>query len=92
MKKTYRRIGDDFAGATLGLQKKIAELKDIIKEIEYKGLKQEIEYKDSLHKKDIELHKKDIELHKKDIENKDTVIENWKLKHQLATMTNNARN
>jgi hypothetical protein len=92
MKKTYRRIGDDFAGATLGLQKKIAELKDIIKEIEYKGLKQEIEYKDSLHKKDIELHKKDIELHKKDIENKDTVIENWKLKHQLATMANNARN
>lgn len=34
-------------------------------------LKLEIDYKDNLHKKDIEL--------------KDTVIENWKLKHQLAT-------
>ena len=34
-------------------------------------LKLEMQYKDDLHKKDIEL--------------KDTVIENWKLKHQLAT-------
>jgi hypothetical protein len=80
MKKMYRRIGDDFAGATLGLQKQIAELKEKIKDYENEivHLKQEIEYKDSLHKKDIEL--------------KDTVIENWKLKHQLATMANNARN
>lgn len=80
MKKMYRRIGDDFAGATLGLQKKIAELKDQMKDYENEiaRLKQEIEYKGSLHKKDIEL--------------KDTVIENWKLKHQLATMANNARN
>jgi hypothetical protein len=31
MKKMYRRIGDDFAGATLGLQKQIVELKDRIK-------------------------------------------------------------
>lgn len=73
MKKMYRRIGDDFAGATLGLQKQIAELKDRIKEYENEivRLKLQIEYKDNLHKKDIEL--------------KDTVIENWKLKHQLAT-------
>ena len=73
MKKMYRRIGDDFAGATLGLQKQIAELKDRIKDYENEivRLKVEIEYKDNLHKKDIEL--------------KDTVIENWKLKHQLAT-------
>lgn len=73
MKKMYRRIGDDFAGATLGLQKQIAELKDRIKDYENEivRLKLEIEYKDNLHKKDIEL--------------KDTVIENWKLKHQLAT-------
>ena len=41
-------------------------------------LKLEIEYKDNLHKKDIELKDRVIEL-------KDTVIENWKLKHQLAT-------
>ena len=75
MKKMYRRIGDDFAGATLGLQKQIAELKDRIKDYENEivRLKLEIEYKDNLHKKDIEL--------------KDTVIENWKLKHQLATTT-----
>jgi hypothetical protein len=73
MKKMYRRIGDDFAGATLGLQKQIAELKDRIKEYENEivRLKLQIEYKDNLHKKDIEI--------------KDTVIENWKLKHQLAT-------
>ena len=75
MKKMYRRIGDDFAGATLGLQKQIVELKDRIKDYENEivRLKLEIEYKDNLHKKDIEL--------------KDTVIENWKLKHQLATTT-----
>jgi uncharacterized small protein (DUF1192 family) len=73
MKKMYRRIGDEFAGATLGLQKQIAELKERIKDYENEivRLKLEIEYKDNLHKKDIEL--------------KDTVIENWKLKHQLAT-------
>lgn len=73
MKKMYRRIGDEFAGATLGLQKQIADLKDRIKEHENEivRLKLQIEYKDNLHKKDIEL--------------KDTVIENWKLKHQLAT-------
>jgi hypothetical protein len=73
MKKMYRRIGDEFAGATLGLQKQIAELKEKIKDYENEivRLKLEIEYKDNLHKKDIEL--------------KDTVIENWKLKHQLAT-------
>ena len=75
VKKLYRRIGDDFAGATLGLQKQIAELKDRIKDYENEivRLKLQIEYKDNLHKKDIEL--------------KDTVIENWKLKHQLATST-----
>jgi hypothetical protein len=49
-----------------------AELKDRIKgyENEIVRLKLEIEYKDNLHKKDIEL--------------KDTVIENGKLKHHLA--------
>ena len=41
-------------------------------------LKLEMQYKDDLHKKDIEYYKKEIEL-------KETVIENWKLKHQLAT-------
>ena len=80
MKKLYRRIGDDFAGATLGLQKQIAELKDRIKDYENEvvRLKLEIEYKDNLHKKDIEI--------------KDTVIENWKLKHQLATTTFSSSN
>jgi hypothetical protein len=73
IKKLYRRIGDEFAGATLGLQKQIKEYKN-----ELMRLKLEIEYKDNLHKKDIELKDKVIEL-------KDTVIENWKLKHQLAT-------
>ena len=82
MKKMYGRIGLEFAGATLGLQKQIAELKDRIKDYENElmRLKLEIEYKDNLHKKDIELKDKVIEL-------KDTVIENWKLKHQLATST-----
>ena len=80
MKKTYGRIGLEFGGATLGLQKQIAELKDRIKDYENEivRLKVEIEYKDNLHKKDIELKDTVIEL-------KDTVIENWKLKHQLAT-------
>ena len=73
IKKLYRRIGDEFAGATLGLQKQIKEYEN-----ELMRLKLEIEYKDNLHKKDIELKDKVIEL-------KDTVIENWKLKHQLAT-------
>ena len=37
-----------------------------------------MQYKDDLHKKEIEYYKKDVEL-------KETVIENWKLKYQLAT-------
>ena len=73
MKKLYRRIGDEFAGATLGLQKQIKDYEN-----ELTRLKLEMQYKDDLHKKDIELKDKVIEL-------KDTVIENWKLKHQLAT-------
>jgi hypothetical protein len=80
MKKMYRRIGDDFAGATLGLQKKIAELKDQMKDYENEiaRLKLEIQYKDGLHEKEITI--------------KDTVIENWKLKHQLATMQQRSNN
>lgn len=80
MKKMYRRIGDDFAGATLGLQKKIAELKDHMKDYENEiaRLKLEIQYKDGLHEKEITI--------------KDTVIENWKLKHQLATMQQRSNN
>lgn len=73
LKKLYRRIGDEFAGATLGLQKQIKEY-----ETELMRLKLEMQYKDDLHKKEIEYYKKDVEL-------KETVIENWKLKHQLAT-------
>ena len=37
-----------------------------------------MQYKDDLHNKEIEYYKKDVEL-------KETVIENWKLKYQLAT-------
>ena len=73
LKKLYRRIGDEFAGATLGLQKQIKEY-----ETELMRLKLEMQYKDELHKKDVEYYKKEIEL-------KETVIENWKLKYQLAT-------
>jgi hypothetical protein len=75
LKKLYRRIGDEFAGATLGLQKQIKEYEN-----ELMRLKLEMQYKDDLHKKDIEYYKKDIEL-------KETVIENWKLKYQLVTST-----
>jgi len=80
IKKLYRRIGDEFAGATRGLQNQIIELKDRMKEYENENarLKMTIQYKDELHQKDVEWYKKDGEL-------KDTVIENWKLKHQIAT-------
>ena len=40
-------------------------------------LKMTIQHMDELHQKDVEWYKKDGEL-------KDTVIENWKLKHQIA--------
>lgn len=73
LKKLYRRIGDEFAGATLGLQKQIKEYEN-----ELMRLKLEMQYKDDLHNKEIEYYKKDVEL-------KETVIENWKLKYQLAT-------
>ena len=78
VKDLYSKYGENFAGATLGLQKQIVELKDRIKEYENEiiRLKMTIQHNDELHQKDIEL--------------KDTVIEIWKLKHQLATMTNNA--
>jgi len=79
LKKLYRRIGDEFAGATLGLQKQVADLKERIKEYENEvmHLNTVIKHKDEMYKKNDEL--------------KDTVIENWKLKHQLATMTNNTK-
>ena len=80
IKKLYRRIGDEFAGATRGLQNQIIELKDRMKEYENENarLKTTIQHMDELHQKDVEWYKKDGEL-------KDTVIENWKLKHQIAT-------
>ena len=79
IKKLYRRIGDEFAGATRGLQNQIIELKDRMKEYENENvrLKMTIQHMDELHQKDVEWYKKDGEL-------KDTVIENWKLKHQIA--------
>lgn len=78
VKDLYSKYGEHFAGATLALQKEIAILKDALKERDMI-----IRFKDELHEKEVQFYKKDGEL-------KDTVIENWKLKHQLATMTNNA--
>jgi hypothetical protein len=80
IKKLYRRIGDEFAGATRGLQNQIIEFKDRMKEYENENarLKMTIQHMDELHQKDVEWYKKDGEL-------KDTVIENWKLKYQIAT-------
>jgi len=78
VKDLYSKYGEHFAGATLALQKEISILKDALKERDMI-----IRYKDELHEKEVQFYKKDGEL-------KDTVIENWKLKHQLATMTNNA--
>lgn len=80
----YSKYGENFAGATLGLQKQIVELKDRIKEYENEiiRLKMTIQYNDELHQKDMNWYKKDGEL-------KDTVIENWKLKHQIATQRDN---
>jgi hypothetical protein len=78
VKDLYSKYGEHFAGATLALQKEIAILKDALKECNMI-----IRHKDELHEKEVQFYKKDGEL-------KDTVIENWKLKHQLATMTNNA--
>ena len=80
----YSKYGENFAGATLGLQKQIVELKDSIKEYENEiiRLKMTIQYNHELHEKDMNWYKKDGEL-------KDTVIENWKLKHQIATQRDN---
>ncbi len=47
-------------------------------ENEIARLKLEIQYKDGLHEKEITI--------------KDTVIENWKLKHQLATIQQRSNN
>jgi len=87
IKKLYRRIGEEFAGATRGLQNEIIELKDGIKEHEnvIARLKITIQHKDELHEKEVQWYKKDGELKDMVIENKDMVIENWKLKHQIAT-------
>lgn len=87
IKKLYRRIGDEFAGATRGLQNEIIELKERMKEYENEiaRLKMTIQHKDELLKHKDELHQKDVQWYKKDGELKDTVIENWKLKHQIAT-------
>jgi Arc/MetJ-type ribon-helix-helix transcriptional regulator len=80
IKKLYRRIGEEFAGATRGLQNQIIELKDGIKEHEnvIARLKITLQHKDELHEKEVQWYKKDGEL-------KDMVIENLKLKYQIAT-------
>lgn len=80
IKKLYRRIGEEFAGATRGLQNQIIELKDGIKEHEnvIARLKMTLQHKDELHEKEVQWYKKDGEL-------KDMVIENLKLKYQIAT-------
>jgi hypothetical protein len=87
IKKLYRRIGDEFAGATRGLQNEIIELKERIKEHENDNarLKITIQHKDELHEKEVQWYKKDVELKDMVIENKDMVIENLKLKYQIAT-------
>jgi hypothetical protein len=80
----YSKYGENFAGATLGLQKQIVELKDSIKEYENViiQLKMTIQHNNELHEKDMNLKDTVIDL-------KDTVIENWKLKHQIATQRDN---
>jgi len=75
VKDLYSKYGEHFAGATLALQKEITMLKDALKERDMI-----IRFKDELHEKEVQWYKKDGEL-------KETVIENWKLKHQLATMS-----
>ena len=87
----YSKYGENFAGATLGLQKQIVELKDSIKEYENEiiRLKMTIQYNHELHEKEINWYKKDGELKDSVSELKDTVIENWKLKHQIATQRDN---
>jgi len=87
IKKLYRRIGDEFAGATRGLQNEIIELKERIKEHENDNarLKITIQHNDELHEKEVQWYKKDGELKDMVIENKDMVIENLKLKYQIAT-------
>ena len=76
MKDLYSKYGEHFAGATLALQKQIAELKDELKERdnEIARLNITIQHKDELHETEVQCYKKDIEI--------------WKLKHQLETMSN----
>jgi hypothetical protein len=87
IKKLYRRIGEEFAGATRGLQNEIIELKERMKEHENDNarLKITIQHKDELHEKEVQWYKKDGELKDMVIENKDMMIENLKLKYQIAT-------
>ena len=76
VKDLYSKYGEHFAGATLALQKQIAELKDELKERdnEIARLNITIQHKDELHETEVQCYKKDIEI--------------WKLKHQLETMSN----
>jgi hypothetical protein len=76
MRDLYSKYGENFAGATLALQKQIAELKDDLKERdnEIARLNMTIQHKDELHETEVQCYKKDIEI--------------WKLKHQLETMSN----
>jgi hypothetical protein len=76
MRDLYSKYGENFAGATLALQKQIAELKDDLKERdnEIARLNMTIQHKDELHETEVQCYKKDIEI--------------WKLKHQLETISN----
>jgi hypothetical protein len=79
IKKCYRRIGNEYAGATVELQNKIAELEKKIEELV------------ALHKyeileKNMEIQKKDMEIQDEKHKNKYHELENQYLKLQIETL------
>jgi Na+/phosphate symporter len=53
IKKYYRHIGNECAGATMELQNQIIELKDKIKEFEHEMANKALQHKNELMEKDI---------------------------------------
>ena len=77
VRNLYRHIGIDYAGATLGLQKQIEELKQRIQQLENEIKELKYIHEIEILKKDREIEKNEMLLEQKKLEisNKDLLIQ-----------------
>jgi hypothetical protein len=78
VKKYYRKIGSDYAGATAELQKEVVALKDQIRELEHKNDIQREQMEKKMMEKDYMLERVKTQL--------ETTVTIYELKLQLSSV------